>query len=103
MSLVSPNNPQLKQVFDVVEALHQTLQHHDLLEAHPDLAFDFVGLQEALAVLADDGLTIRYWRARKAEILQKYPDLKAKQAGQTPQEVPCAARRSYIRQEAKGD
>ncbi|KVP96492.1 hypothetical protein WJ97_11420 [Burkholderia ubonensis] len=101
MSQETKNSPQWMNVSNAMEALHQTLKHHDLFETHPDIAHDYVVLQEAMAVLEGDELVIRYWRARMAVILSKHPNPKARQAAPNRSGVSCSVRRSYLRQETK--
>ena len=100
MTQATQVSPQ-EQVHTAMMALHRTLLRHELFEAHPDIAHDYVVLQEALAVLEGDNVAVQYWRARKTRLLTTHPDLKKRQHAQKPQVVVRAVRCSYLRQETK--
>ncbi|HDR9103425.1 TPA: hypothetical protein QDB04_000145 [Burkholderia vietnamiensis] len=93
---VANENPAWVRVFEALEKFHQTLHHHDLLQM-PDIAHDYVVLQEALAVLGGDDLVARYWRARKEMILHACPEA----AGPRKHSLPKSALRAFVRQMSK--
>jgi GrpB-like predicted nucleotidyltransferase (UPF0157 family) len=95
MSQFAHDHPQWKRVFAAVESLNQTLQRHDLLR-NPDLAHEYVNLQETLAELAGDELVASYWRARKAIILRACPE-----AQELATELPPGVRQAFHRQVSK--
>lgn len=74
----------LEQVCAAMAALHNTLARHELFEAYPDLAHDYMVMQEALAAFEGDAVAIKYWRARRARLLTHNPGLGVRRSPAPP-------------------
>ena len=70
-------SPQWIQVFTAMEELRHTLDQHQLLDAHPAVAHDFMVVLAALESLRGDALFEAYWRAQLARMAHQNPNLKA--------------------------
>ena len=87
-------SPQWIQVFTAMDELRHTLDQHQLLDAHPAVAHDFMAVLAALESLRGDALFEAYWRAQLSRLARQNPNLKA------PPSAPSSHGSVYAHQDA---